>query len=193
MTPTIVRVADVTPTPWKNGSGTTRELLAWPTAANWIVRVSVADINASGPFSQYEGVDRWFAVLGGGDVALATQGSGPLRLGASADELHAFTGDAPTQCTALGAVTQDFNIMLRRARGTLRQFPLRHRASLETSRELVAVFATSPVTVHTGDGAASDLPAMSLAWWHNPRRAPLHLQAQTAMRGWWIEANARIT
>ena len=190
MKPTIARVADTVPVPWKNGGGTTRELLAWPNAADWIVRVSVADIKASGPFSVYEGVDRWFAVLGGGDVSLATHGSAPRQLGASLEALHAFPGDAPTQCTALGDATQDFNIMLRRARGSLRQYSLRHRASLETSAELVALFAAAPVTVRAGNDASCELPAMSLAWWQNPRRAPLILQALAPVRAWWLEANA---
>lgn len=189
MTPTIARVADVVPTPWKNGGGTTRELLAWPTATDWIVRISVADISASGPFSLFEGVDRWLAVLSGGAVALSTQGLAPRRLAASLDELHAFTGDAPTQCDALGEATQDFNIMLRRARGTLRQYSLRHRPSLESSRELVAVFAASPVTVRGSDSAPCELGAMTLAWWHNPRRVPLHWRAHGDARGWWLEAN----
>jgi len=176
--------------PWKNGGGTTRELLAWPTPADWIVRVSVADISASGPFSMFEGVDRWFAVLNGGDVALSTQGLAPRRLAASLDELHAFPGDAPTQCEAFGAATQDFNIMLRRARGTLRQSPLRQRPSLESSHGLVAVFAASPVTVRVGDGPACELGAMSLAWWRNAGRAPLRWRAHGAVRGWWLEASA---
>ncbi|MGH8254055.1 MAG: HutD/Ves family protein [Steroidobacteraceae bacterium] len=187
--PTIARVADAVPSPWKNGGGTTRELLAWPTAAEWIVRVSVADINASGPFSLYAGVDRWFAVLSGGDVALATQGSAPQRLGASADGLHAFGGDVPTQCTALGAATQDFNIMLRRAHGTLRQHSLRHCASLATNHELVALFTTSPATVHADDGTRWQLPAMALACWNNPSRAALRFQTPAPGRGWWLEAN----
>jgi environmental stress-induced protein Ves len=190
MRPTIARLADTIPMPWKNGGGTTRELLAWPNAGAWIVRVSVADIKASGPFSVYEGVDRWFAVLSGGDVLLATPGSAARQLGASLEELHAFPGDAPTQCTALGDATQDFNIMLRRARGTLHQHSLRHRTSLQTNAELVALFATSPVTVRAGDATTCELPAMSLAWWHNAPRAPLHFQAQPAVRGWWLEANA---
>ena len=189
MVPTIVRLTDIVPTPWKNGGGTTRELLAWPNTAEWIVRVSVANINASGPFSVYEGVDRWFAVLSGGDVLLATPGSTPRRLSASLETLHAFSGDAPTNCTALGDATQDFNIMLRRARGTLHQHSLQHRASLSTRAELVALFAASPVAVRAGEAATCELPMMSLAWWHNPRRAPLHLQAQPAVRGWWLEAN----
>ena len=39
-----VRLADCAFVPWRNGVGRTRELLAWPTAADWLVRVSVAEI-----------------------------------------------------------------------------------------------------------------------------------------------------
>ena len=42
----LVQLADVAPQPWKNGGGTTRELLAWPDAASWRVRLSVAEVAA---------------------------------------------------------------------------------------------------------------------------------------------------
>ena len=58
------------PQPWRNGGGVTRELLAWPDGGDWRVRVSVADIDADGPFSAFPGVERWFAVLEGAGVAL---------------------------------------------------------------------------------------------------------------------------
>ena len=47
---------DVAPTPWRNGGGRTRELLAWPHVADWKVRVSIADIDRDGPFSAFPGV-----------------------------------------------------------------------------------------------------------------------------------------
>ena len=187
----IVRVADVAPTPWKNGGGTTRELLAWPATDDWIVRVSVADINASGPFSPYAGVDRWFAVLSGGDVSLSSAGSPPQRLGVSHTELHAFSGDAATECTALGAATRDFNIMLRRARGRLDAHAVGHRAVLATSCELVALFCADAAIVQADGDAGCTVPAMALACWRNPRRTPLRLLAQPAVRGWWLAADRR--
>ena len=54
--------ADVMPQAWRNGGGQTRELLAWPHGADWSVRISLADIEADGPFSPFPGVQRWFAV-----------------------------------------------------------------------------------------------------------------------------------
>ena len=65
MTPQLVALADTPPQPWRNGGGVTRELLAWPAGGDWQVRVSVADIEADGPFSRFPGVERWFAVLRG--------------------------------------------------------------------------------------------------------------------------------
>jgi hypothetical protein len=74
MTPRLVTLAAVPPTPWKNGGGVTRELLAGRLRRRWTVRVSVAEIEADGPFSSFPGVERWFAVLEGGGVALTIDG-----------------------------------------------------------------------------------------------------------------------
>ena len=69
-----VRVVDTAPQAWRNGGGSTRELLAWPAGADWRVRVSVAEIGADGPFSAFDGVERWFAVLSGAGVVLSRVG-----------------------------------------------------------------------------------------------------------------------
>ena len=59
--------------PWRNGGGMTRELLAFPAPAQWTVRISVADIQTSGPFSRFDGIERWFAVLDGDGVVLRSE------------------------------------------------------------------------------------------------------------------------
>ena len=188
MTPIVVRVGDVAPTPWRNGGGVTRELLAWPKARDWIVRVSVADIVASGPFSEYPGVDRWFAVLTGGAIQLQSTGAAPQVLDASQPALHCFSGDAATHCSALGATTRDFNVMLRRTHGRLHQQPLAQSPLLETSAEVIALFTMQPLAVEAAGDAGYRLPGMTLAWWHNPRRGKLTLRAEVAnARGWWLE------
>jgi environmental stress-induced protein Ves len=192
--PNLLRVGDVTPVPWKNGGGLTRELLAWPDPSDWIVRISVADILASGPFSDFPGVDRWFAVLQGGAVRLETRGRGPLELDAERSSLHAFPGDVPTYCTALGAATRDFNVMLQRARGQLRERPLAGNAALRSSAGFIALFAIGAIEVVAGNGHACRLPGMALAWWENPRREPLALRTRAGSppRGWWLEVDAGV-
>lgn len=114
-----VRLADMAPQRWKNGGGLTRELLAWPSAADWRVRLSVADITADGPFSAFEGVQRWFAVLEGDGVRLSVDGvATELRAGSPA---FGFAGAASTGCKLLGGPTRDFNLMLRSATGRLQR------------------------------------------------------------------------
>ena len=66
----IVNLADVTPQPWLNGGGITRELLALPSAADWKWRISVAEVARDGPLSGYPGIERWFAVVQGAGVVL---------------------------------------------------------------------------------------------------------------------------
>ncbi len=167
-------------------------MLAWPEAADWIVRISVAEILASGPFSDFPGVDRWFAVLRGGAVRLDTRGMEAQELGAERRDLHAFSGDAPTHCTALGAATRDFNVMLRRERGQLRQRTLAGSPVLQSTSACIALFAVQTIEVTSDSGATCVLPGMALAWWSNPRHEPhsLHTRATSPVRGWWLEADA---
>ena len=191
--PTVVRVADIAPAPWRNGGGVTRELLAWPDRHDWLLRVSVADIHASGPFSAYPGVDRWFAVLEGGAVCLETAGAEPRELTAAQLALHAFSGDALTHCTALGSTTRDFNLMARRSRLRLRQQPLRERPGLETRAEGVGLFVVQATEVREEAGPVCQLPDMALAWWPNPQRALLSLDVGSARtRGWWFEVDTHL-
>lgn len=112
-------LAELTPMPWKNGGGTTREIAAWPPAAgldtfDW--RLSIADIAADGPFSAFPGIDRQIVLLDGDGVRLrARDGSFDHRL-VALGEPFAFAGEAAVDATLLGGSTRDFNVMTRRGR-----------------------------------------------------------------------------
>ncbi len=164
----------------------------WPDPSDWIVRISVAEILASGPFSDFPGIDRWFAVLRGGAVRLETPGAGTQELGVERDGLYAFPGDAPTHCTMLGPATRDFNVMLRRARGRLQQRALDGNPALHSKADCIALFAVQAIEVTADSGAAWVLPGMALAWWNNPRQQSLSLRTRAAapVRGWWLEVDA---
>ena len=110
--------ARLTPTPWKNGGGTTREIASWPPGAgidafDW--RASIATIERAAPFSVFPGVDRTIMLLDGGSVQLhADDGSVDHRLDAHAP--FSFSGDVALGCTMQGGTSTDFNVMARRAR-----------------------------------------------------------------------------
>lgn len=108
----VVRLADIPATPWRNGGGVTRELAMWPDAGDWAWRMSVADVDQSGPFSKFEGIERWFAVLEGAGVQLDVAGV-PHRMTATDAPLF-FDGGGATGCELIDGKTRDFNLMVRR-------------------------------------------------------------------------------
>jgi len=120
--------------PWKNGGGSTREIVCHPEGTgmdgfDW--RVSIATIAQSGPFSRFDGVDRTIMLLAGDGVALTSAQGLDHRL----DQLHtpfAFPGDVAVEGTLLGGASTDLNLMTRRGAG---------RA------ELVILRATTPLPV----------------------------------------------
>jgi environmental stress-induced protein Ves len=101
----------VEPQRWRNGGGLTRELFAWPEGDAWQLRISVADVIADGPFSRYDGVQRWFAVVHG-DGVLLRFADRTVTLDAQAAPL-AFDGAAAPGCELLGGATQHLNLMHR--------------------------------------------------------------------------------
>jgi uncharacterized protein len=114
----IVRADDCAFVPWRNGGGRTRELLAWPNASDWRVRVSVAEIESDGPFSAFDGIERCFAVLGGAGVILSLP-QGDTRL-TPHDDAVSFAGEAAPMCRLIDGPTRDLNLMVRRGAGKAR-------------------------------------------------------------------------
>jgi environmental stress-induced protein Ves len=120
----VVRLQDCPFVPWRNGGGRTRELLAWPSRDDWRVRVSVAEIEADGPFSSFDGIERAFAVLGGAGVVLSLP-LGDVRLHAG-DPALGFPGEAAPLCRLIDGPTRDLNLMVKRSAGraVLRREPV---------------------------------------------------------------------
>jgi uncharacterized protein len=120
-----IQLADAPAVPWKNGGGVTRELLAYPDAAHWTVRISVAYIEQDGPFSAFEGITRWFAVLSGAGVQLeisppvseSVRAGSTVKLATKFVELTSesppfkFCGADQTYCNLIDGPTTDFNLM----------------------------------------------------------------------------------
>jgi environmental stress-induced protein Ves len=112
-----IKLQDVPPSPWKNGGGTTQALVCWPNSTEWIFRMSVARIDSDGPFSEFKGVSRWFAVLQGEGVALQFPEK-RVVLDAK-DPVLQFSGDSPCQCCLTDGPTLDFNLMVQGISATM--------------------------------------------------------------------------
>lgn len=106
-----IRLQDTPVSPWKNGGGTTQSLVCWPSPSDWVFRMSVARIDSDGPFSEFKGVDRWFAVLSGEGVVLQFP-ERRVEVGAL-DKAVQFSGNLPCQCSLTNGPTVDFNLMVK--------------------------------------------------------------------------------
>lgn len=112
----IIRLSACPPSTWKNGGGSTRQLLAYPPGASldsFTYRVSVAEVDSDGPFSHFPGVDRSLAILQGDGLALM---NGPQLFGTllAGQPPMAFDGSLPLSGLRLGGKVRDFNVMTRR-------------------------------------------------------------------------------
>jgi uncharacterized protein len=122
----IVRQSSFVAVPWKNGGGVTHEAMRVPPGGDsyhW--RVSVAQIDASGPFSDFAAYYRFMVLLKGAGVAL-TYSSGPraavsggspprareLRM---VGEMAEFDGGLATHCDLLDGPCVDLNLMVSKA------------------------------------------------------------------------------
>ncbi|MBI2768466.1 MAG: HutD family protein [Burkholderiales bacterium] len=180
----LVSLADVAATPWKNGGGVTRELLAWPSAQDWRVRISVAEVEQDGPFSRFDGVQRWFAVLHGAGVRLDVEGR--LHELTSASEPLAFDGGAATNCTLIQGATRDFNLMSRGGPARLQ----RVRGTLDitlNAMTLIAAYAGGERAAAVFSSEELEIPPATLAWRILDANARIRLSGGDAL---WMEAPA---
>lgn len=173
--------------PWRNGGGSTRELLAWPRPEAWSLRISVAEITRDGPFSAFAGMQRWFAVLHGEGVRLQL-GDEVVAL-TPADAPRAFDGAAAPGCSLLGGPTQDLNLMLRHDAGSGRMTRVTPGEAWFSTAPLRAVYTQDPAQLHIEDHPVVTLPADTLAWRENAAGQRWQLQGPhaTAPRALWLE------
>lgn len=99
--------------PWKNGGGTTWEVLRLPAGADlddFDVRISFAAVEEGGPFSAFPGIDRVIALVRGDRLVLDVDGT-VHDLGRF--EPLAFPGEAMVTST-ITEPSLDVNVMTRR-------------------------------------------------------------------------------
>jgi environmental stress-induced protein Ves len=175
-------LTEVAAQPWRNGGGRTRELLAWPVADDWALRISLAEIACDGPFSAFPGVERWFAVVDGAGVRLDFAGR-PLAMGPASVPLR-FAGEAAPGCTLIKGPTRDLNLMVRRDRG---------RGWMQRARPGAAAPEVAPCALFTADALVCQFghrPALAVAvgtlLWFKDDAPPTNLAGPASTRAWWL-------
>jgi environmental stress-induced protein Ves len=107
----IFRKAGYAKSAWKNGGGVTHEVLRAPAQGalfDW--RMSVAQIDAPGPFSDFAGYSRIMVLLAGGGIVLRSAGVADLVLHRPGDLIR-FDGAQPLYCDLVNGPCTDLNLM----------------------------------------------------------------------------------
>lgn len=113
--------ASLVQTPWKNGAGSSKEIVAFPPGAgfddfDW--RISLASIASSAAFSVFPGIDRTLSLVAGDGVQLEIDDQRLVALAAGAPTI-AFAGELAVFATVGSGpnpVSTDFNVMTKRSR-----------------------------------------------------------------------------
>lgn len=115
MTVRVLRRADHLQRPWRIGGGFTAQVACSPDgdgSAPFDWRVSFAEVEHSGDFSAFPGVDRVIVLVEGPAMTLTVDG---VRHVLQRHQPFAFDGESVTQCE-VRAPTLDLNVMTRRGR-----------------------------------------------------------------------------
>ena len=108
----ILRRSSFKALPWKNGGGITHEAIRVPpTGDAFLWRLSVAQIDSSGPFSDFAGYDRKMVLLQGRGISLKF-GSGEHCALCNVGDCVEFDGAMPTRCELLDGPCVDLNLMV---------------------------------------------------------------------------------
>ena len=157
-------------TPWKNGGGSTRELVSWPPGAGtqaFAWRVSVARIAAPGPFSVFPEVDRQIMLLDGDGVTLYGEQSELCHTLQQRWQPWSFAGELPLDCCLIGGPSTDFNLMVRRGQCHGGMQVVRDACTVGTTGAGLAMVLQGQWAVLGGGMAQLLQPGQGL-WWPEP-------------------------
>lgn len=158
---TLVALESVPAQSWRNGGGGTRELLAWPQASDWCVRISVADVQTAGPFSRFDGIERWFAVLEGDGLVLRTDFA-EHHLTPDSDPFR-FDGALRIEAAPVRGPTRDINLMALPGRARMER--VRGAEQVKgAANALLALYTHGEPGVLRCAGETIEIPAYHLAW-----------------------------
>jgi uncharacterized protein len=181
----IVQLNQVPAQPWRNGGGSTRELLAWPAAQRWQLRVSLASIEQDGAFSVFDGVQRWFAVVDGAGVALALPGGAAMQK--PGDAPLSFDGAAAPMCQLLDGPTSDLNLMVKQGSGVALMRLAQPGDEGAGPARWRGIFVADDAVLNI-QGSELPLQAGSLLWSDVADRGTWQLRH--AGRAWWMALQA---
>lgn len=136
---------------WRNGGGTTHELICEQDTSGIIWRISIASVEQDGDFSLFPGVDRIIMLLEG-KGCLLNFANGTEQLINQALQPFSFSGESEIYCSLLSGKIRDLNLMTRRSslkpRCTILQLPINTPANYyDIDSELIAFVANGEAII----------------------------------------------
>ena len=151
----VLHAQDYQTKPWKNGQGTTRDILLSPEAEDFDIRVSLADIPRESTFSAFPGITRHITLLAGDAMTLAFADGNAEHLRPMVP-LTFDSGQTPF-CQASAGTVRVLNVM---ARATAWQSSVaalaqgRHRAEIPAGGAILLFAALGRWTAQAGSSTA---------------------------------------
>jgi len=113
----VLKSGDYTQQHWRNGKGFTRQIAIEPPDADFgnadfLYRLSSAEIRTNGDFSLFPGYDRILVLLAGHGISLSMETKDFSRLLKTREVLR-FSGSVATHCDLLDGPVKDFNVFYR--------------------------------------------------------------------------------
>ena len=161
--------------PWKNGKGSTKELLLEESEEAFAWRLSMAPVTSDGSFSDFSGYHRKLILVEGNGIRL-THGNGQVDRLKQRFDMACFDGDWNTEAKLYEGEITDFNVMTRQGVCSARVDIFRHQAEhrLTVKADQLLIYALdSDIEISPVDTSKLQLAATNL------------LQCVTPQRGFW--------
>ena len=114
--------------PWRNGLGSTIEVLKHQPGDSFQWRLSMADVTEDGAFSDFSGYDRCLILINGAGLTLKDDKSQKWALARQLDSAH-FKGEDFIDARLHDGPIRDFNLMTRRQNCSAKVFTSQQHAN----------------------------------------------------------------
>jgi environmental stress-induced protein Ves len=148
----IFRFDELTPRPWPNGRGVTRDVVNRKLndgSYDWLI--SIAELVEDAEFSHYEGCNRILTLVRENSIDLHIGTLPPLRCNPLAP-VH-FPGDQPTRCALTAGSSRAFNVIFHRERmlGTVSTVFIAGNHKITVPHHPVAVHCVAGTVIVQGE------------------------------------------
>ena len=151
--------------PWRNGLGSTVELLAETPNKNEVFswRLSIASVANDGPFSDFSGYDRTLLLLEGSGITL-NKPNGIFKVLNSSLDYANFKGEDLIDATLHDGPIKDFNIMTLRSicTSSVTAIDETSESLLNINADKLLVYSIKPVNIKIGLESSISLEANHL-------------------------------